>query len=133
MKTVWHFQSISDQEFENSKKYQDRIPCSFAYKSLCVDDEFRKPIVVFRGEHATNEFIKAILKEHRYFKKPTKNILTKIWSWVKNKNNFNEATVVGFVKNSLVMTMKKLEIIGTLLGNLEVQLIWVVTFVSSIN
>ena len=133
MKTVWHFQSISDQEFENSTKYQDRIPCSFAYKFLCVDDEFSKPIVIFRGEHATNEFIKAILKEHRYFKKPTKNILTKIWSWVKNKNNFNQATVVGFVKNSLVMTMKKLEIIGTLLGNLEVQLIWVVTFVSSIN
>ena len=35
-----------------SKKYQDHIPCSFAYKLVCVDDKFSKPIVVFRGENA---------------------------------------------------------------------------------
>ena len=31
------------------KKYQDLIPCIFDYKLVCVDDEFSKPIVVFRG------------------------------------------------------------------------------------
>ena len=30
----------------HSKNYQDRIPCSFAYKLVCVDDGFTKPIVV---------------------------------------------------------------------------------------
>ena len=35
-----------------SKKYQDHIPCSFAYKLVCVYDKFSKPIVVFRGENA---------------------------------------------------------------------------------
>ena len=35
-----------------SKKYQYHIPCSFAYKLVCVDDKFIKPIVVFRGENA---------------------------------------------------------------------------------
>ena len=35
-----------------SKKYQDHVPCSFAYKLVCVNDKFGKPIVVFRGENA---------------------------------------------------------------------------------
>ena len=34
-----------------SKKYQDHIPCSFAHKPICVDDEFTKPIIVFRREN----------------------------------------------------------------------------------
>ena len=57
------------------KKYQDHIPCSFAYKVVCVDDRFTlvkpivKPIVVYRGENAADEFIKAILKEYKYYKK----------------------------------------------------------------
>ena len=45
----------------------------------------------------------------------------------KKKNNFNEVTLAEFVKNSLMMTMKKLEIIVTQLANLEAQLIGVVT------
>ena len=32
-----------------TKKYQDQIPCSFAYKVVCVDDRFIKPIVINRG------------------------------------------------------------------------------------
>ena len=51
------------------KKYQHHIPSSFAYKVVCVDDRFTKPIVVYRGENAAYEFIKAILKEHKYCKK----------------------------------------------------------------
>ena len=51
------------------KKYQDHIPCSFAYKVVSMDDTFTKPIVVYRGENATNEFIKAILQDHKYCRK----------------------------------------------------------------
>ena len=43
------------------KKYQDNVPCSFAYNVVCIDDRFTKPILVFRGENAAYEFIKAIL------------------------------------------------------------------------
>ena len=50
-------------------KYQDHIPCSFAYKLVCVDGELTKPIVVFRGENAAYEFIKAILKKYQHCKK----------------------------------------------------------------
>ena len=55
-----------------TQKYQGHIPCSFAYKAVCIDDRFTKPIVVFKGENAAYEFIKAILKEYGYFKKVMK-------------------------------------------------------------
>ena len=61
----------------SSEKYQDHIPCSFAYKLVCVDDKFTKPIVVFRGENAAYEFIKAILKEYQYCKKVMKKHFNK--------------------------------------------------------
>ena len=51
------------------KKYQDHILCSFAYKVVCVYDRFTEQIVVYRGENAAYEFIKAILKEYKYCKK----------------------------------------------------------------
>ena len=44
-----------------SKKYHNYIPCSFAYKLVCVDDKFRKPIVIYRGKNAAYKFFKAIL------------------------------------------------------------------------
>ena len=55
-----------------TQKNQDHVPCGFAYKVVCIDDRFGKPIVVFRGENAAYEFIKAILKEYIYCKKVTK-------------------------------------------------------------
>ena len=52
-----------------TKKYQDHIPCSFAYKVVGVDDIFIKPIVVYRDESTVYEFIKAILKEYKFCRK----------------------------------------------------------------
>ena len=52
-----------------TKKYQDHILCSFAYKVVCIDNRFSKPIVVYRGKNAVYEFIKAIRKEYKYCKK----------------------------------------------------------------
>ena len=95
------------------KKYQDHILCSFAYKVVCVNDKFTKRIVVYRGENAAYEFIKAILKEYKYCRKVmnkhfNKNLI------VKKKNiYFNKVIVVGFVKSLLTMTKKKLEITVT--------------------
>ena len=60
-----------------SKKYQNHIPCSFAYKLVCVDDKFSKPIIVFRGENAAFKFIEAILKEYEYCKKVMKKHFNK--------------------------------------------------------
>ena len=56
---------------------KNHIPCSFAYKLVCVDDKFTKPIVVFRGENAASKFIEAILKEYEYCKKVMKKHFNK--------------------------------------------------------
>ena len=36
----------------------------FAYKVVCIDDKFSKPIVVYRGETSAYELTKAILKAY---------------------------------------------------------------------
>ena len=67
-----NLESVKSYEGSYSKKYQDDVPSSFTYKIVCVDDKFSKLIVVFRGENAAYEFIKAIFKEYDYCKKVIK-------------------------------------------------------------
>ena len=62
-------------------------------------DRFTKPTIIYRGENAAYEFIKAILKEYKYSKK------------IMKEEHFKKVIVVGFVKN-LLMMKKKLEIIA---------------------
>ena len=50
----------------HTEKYQDHIPCSFAYKG--IDNKFSKRVVVYRGKNAVYRFIKAILEEYDYCK-----------------------------------------------------------------
>ena len=59
-----NLESIESYGGSCSKKYQDRNPCSFAYKLVCVDDKFSKPIVVFRSENAPFKFIEVIFIEY---------------------------------------------------------------------
>ena len=58
-----------------TKKYHEHVPCSFAYKIVCIDDRFTKSIVTYRGENSADEFIKAILKEYKYCKKVTNTLI----------------------------------------------------------
>ena len=67
-----NLESVKSYEDSYAKKYQDHILCSFAYKLICVNDKFTKPIIVFRDQNAAYQFIKAILKEHEYCKKVMK-------------------------------------------------------------
>ena len=67
-------------KFENycKKKYHDHIPCSYAFKVVCIDNRFSKLIVVYIDKNVAYEFIKAIFKEYRYCKNIIKNISTKM-------------------------------------------------------
>ena len=40
--------SSSKNNGSYTEKYQDHIPCSFAYKVVCVDNKFSKKIVLYR-------------------------------------------------------------------------------------
>ena len=72
-----NLRDVETYEGPYTKKYHDHVPCSVAYKIVCIDDKFSKPIVVYRGENAAYEFIKAILKECKCYKKITKKHFNK--------------------------------------------------------
>ena len=59
------------------QKNKDHIPCSFANKIVCIDDIFSKPTIIYKGENAADESIKAILEEHKYCKKIMKEYFNK--------------------------------------------------------
>ena len=65
----YNFKKVKCKEGSYTEKYQDHIPCSFAYKIVCIDNRFTKPTIIYRGENAAYEFIKAILEEYKYCKK----------------------------------------------------------------
>ena len=67
----------SDKNGSYTENYQDHIPCSFAYKVVCVDNKFSKDVVMYRGNNAACKFIEAILKQCDYCRKVIKNILLK--------------------------------------------------------
>ena len=52
-----------------TKKYQNHVPYSFAYKVVRVDNKFSNKIVLYRGKDAVYEFIKSILNEYNYCRK----------------------------------------------------------------
>ena len=58
-------------------KAHDHVPCSYAFKVVCIDNTFTKPIVVYRGKNAAYEFIKGILKEYKYCRKMIKEHFNK--------------------------------------------------------
>ena len=60
-----------------TEKYQDHVPCSFAYKVVCVDNKFSKKDVLYRGKNAVYKFIAAILEEYDYCKKMIKKQFNK--------------------------------------------------------
>ena len=41
---VCNLEGVESYEGSYTKKYQDHVPCSFAYKAVCVDNKFSKPI-----------------------------------------------------------------------------------------
>ena len=71
-----NLEGVESYEGPYTKKYQDHVPCSFAYKVVCID-KFSRPIVAFRGKNVAHEFIKAILKEYVYCKKVMKKHFNK--------------------------------------------------------
>ena len=79
------------------------IPCSFAYKVACVDDEFSKPVVPYKGKNAVNKFIKSTLDEYEYCKKVIKNILMKILLCLKKRSRcFSQVISAGYVISYLM-------------------------------
>ena len=107
-----NLESAESYEGSYSKKYQDHIPCSFAYKLVCLDDKFDNSIVVFRSKNATYEFIKMILKEYQYCKKIMKKHFNKDLIMSEEEGEqFQSSNTCWICEKLMIITMKKLEII----------------------
>ena len=57
---------INNDCFSYTTKYQDHIPCSFAYKLVRIDDKYSKDIVLYRERNAVYKFIQIIFNEYSY-------------------------------------------------------------------
>ena len=103
-----NLESVESYEGSYPKKYQDHIPCSFAYKIVCTDDRFSKPIVVITGENIAYEFIKALLKKYEYCKKVMKKHFNKnLIMSEKEEEQFRLSNTCWICEKLLMMTMKK--------------------------
>ena len=69
-----------DKSISYTEKYQDHIPCSFAYKVECIDDKFSKPAALYIEKMQSISLLKPFLKNMIIAKKVIKNILIKVLS-----------------------------------------------------
>ena len=87
---------VGNDCFSYTKKYQYHIPCSFAYKLVCVVNKFSKDVVLYRGKNAVLKFIPCIFKEYDY----CRNVLKKHFNTnLKKMKNLRGVMSVGFVLN----------------------------------
>ena len=52
-----------------SKKYHEHVLCSYAFKVVCIDDRFSKPIVLYRGKNEFMNLLKQFLNNISIVKK----------------------------------------------------------------
>ena len=69
---------INNDCFSYTSKYQDHIPCSFAYKLVCIDDKFSKDVMLYKGKNAVYKFIQSIFREYSYCRRVTKKTFVKV-------------------------------------------------------
>ena len=77
-----------------TKMYKADLPCSFAYKVVCIDDRFSKSVVYNRRreKNAVNKFTETILKENEYCKKIIKKHFNKnLLMFVEDERNFKSS------------------------------------------
>ena len=63
---------INNDCFSYTSKYQDHVPCIFAYKLVCIDNKFSKDVVLYRGKNTVYKFIQCIFKEYCYCRRVMK-------------------------------------------------------------
>ena len=68
---------VHNNWFSYTSKYQNHIPCSFAYKLLCTDDKYSKDVFLYRGKNSVFKFIHCIFKEYEYCKRVMKKHFNK--------------------------------------------------------
>ena len=98
---------FSYEEISFTKKYQDHIPCSFAYKVVCVDNKFSKDVVLYKGKNAVFKFINCIFKEYGYCRSVMKKHLNKNLVMTAEQNEEFERCNICWICGKLINFDKK--------------------------
>ena len=93
---------VDNDCFSYTKKYQDHIPCSFAYKLVCLDSKFSKDIVVYRGKNAVSKFIKCIFKEYGYCRSAMKKHFNNNLAMTAEQNEEFESSSICWICEKLI-------------------------------
>ena len=93
---------IDNDCFSYTAKYQDHIPCSFAYKLACIDDKFSKDVVLYRGKNAVFKFIQRIFNEYSYCRSIVKKHFNKNLIMSAEEKEQFEKTEICWICNKLI-------------------------------
>ena len=88
-------------------KNQDHLPCSFAYKVVCIDNKYSKDIVLYRGKNAVFKFIRSIFKEYDYCKSVKKKHFNKNLVMTAEQNEEFERSNICWICDKLISFDKK--------------------------
>ena len=130
----WSLEKIHTNKRGNDTSYtgknENHIPCSFAYKVVCVDDSFSKLVVLYRGKNVVYKFIERILEKYVCCKKVMNEHFNKnLVMSVEDEKYFNQEISVGYVINYLLMKIKKQKIMIISQENIEFPLIQIVILI----
>ena len=82
--------------------YQNHLISSYAYKVVCQNDKYTKPIKYFRGENATKDFLTNLLKESEEIEDILVNKFNeKMNISNKQQNEFNRSKICHICKGKL--------------------------------
>ena len=119
-----NLKKVKCNEGSYTEKYQDHIPCIFAYRIVCIDNRFTKPTIIYRGENAAYEFIRAILEEYKYCKKTIEEYFNKNLIMTEEEDLFQKSNnywickkFINNINNNEEKVRDHCHITGTFRGN----------------
>ena len=91
-----------------ANNFQNHNFCSYGYKLVSLDDQFRKSFKSYLGEDSNYKFIIKIVKENKCQKDVMKNILIKDLWWIKKMIQILKVLLnIRFVIILMLMVMSK--------------------------
>ena len=93
---------IDNDCFSYTKRYQNHVPCSFAYKVVCVDNKFSRDAVLYSGKNAVFKFIRSIFKEYGYCRSVMKKHFNKNLVMTAEQNEEFERSNICWICGKLI-------------------------------
>ena len=93
---------VDNDCFFYTKKYEDHIPCIFAYKLVYIDNKFSEDVVLYRGKNAVFKFIQCIFGEYDYCRSVIKKLFNKNLVMTAEENEEFERSNICWICGKLI-------------------------------